>query len=203
MDTSLYIKSLIVGVLIALPFGPVGALSVRRALSHGRMAGMVSGIGSSLADIVYVIIIQLGLTQISATMIKYRPFLRVASLVLIIFLGVRFLRSNVLVREGDREPFGYNGLFTSAFCLSVINPTILLSLAILFAGAGLGRQSPDRFAPELVVIAVFIGSVACWAMLTGIIERFRRMMSPSHLNIACKIAGGAVILLGAGALLRH
>jgi threonine/homoserine/homoserine lactone efflux protein len=202
MDTALYIKSLVVGVIIALPVGPVGALSVRRVLAYGRTAGLVSALGSTLADVVYVIIVRLGLTQISGTLMQFRPMLRWAGFALILGLGIRFIVSGRLMRDPEGEQFRYDGIFTSAFLLSVLNPTILFSLAVLFAGTGLDRTSTDRFAPVLVIFAVFAGSLGCWVMLTALIDRFRRMMTPANLDLLGRVTGGLIIVLGVGALLH-
>ncbi|MGH9827405.1 MAG: hypothetical protein ACREDR_29605, partial [Blastocatellia bacterium] len=47
MYQELILKSLIIGLIMALPTGPVGMLSVRRALAYGCRAGLASGIASS------------------------------------------------------------------------------------------------------------------------------------------------------------
>jgi putative LysE/RhtB family amino acid efflux pump len=201
MDAALYIKSLIVGVIIALPLGPVGALSVRRVLSYGRTAGMVSAMGGSLADLVYVVIVRLGLTGISAALIRYRPMLRFVGVALVVGLGIRILMTGRVMRDPDGDRFRYNGIFTSSFFLSVVNPSILFSLTVLFTSAGLDHKSADRFAPAIEVIAVFIGSAACWALMTTIIDRFRRVITEPNLDMLCRGAGGMIILLGLGAFL--
>ncbi|HEY6328367.1 MAG TPA: LysE family transporter [Blastocatellia bacterium] len=202
MDTALYIKSVMVGVIIALPVGPVGALSVRRVLTYGRTAGLVSALGATLADLVYVIIVRLGLTEISGTLMQFRPMLKWAGFAVILAIGIRFIASGRLVRDPDGEQFRYDGIFTSAFFLSVLNPTILFSLAVIFAGTGLDRHSTDRFTAALVILAVFGGSLACWVLLTALIDRFRQMMTPANLDLLGRVTGGLIIALGVGALLH-
>ena len=44
------VDSIIVGFLIAAPVGPINVLCVRRTIVHGRLVGLVSGLGAAAAD---------------------------------------------------------------------------------------------------------------------------------------------------------
>ena len=41
------LKGIAVGIVIALPVGPVGVLCVRRCLFEGAMMGFISGLGAA------------------------------------------------------------------------------------------------------------------------------------------------------------
>ncbi|HLI21871.1 MAG TPA: hypothetical protein VKV32_12175, partial [Stellaceae bacterium] len=43
-------KGIVVGIVIALPAGPVGVLCVRRCLFEGARYGLISGIGAATGD---------------------------------------------------------------------------------------------------------------------------------------------------------
>ena len=47
---------IIIGLCISAPMGPAGVLCLRRALEQGRRAGVITGIGATLGDLVYAII---------------------------------------------------------------------------------------------------------------------------------------------------
>src|SRR5262245_28318308 len=57
---SVIVKGLAIGILMAIPVGPSGAMSARRAITNGPMAGFISGLGASAADAVYLWILVLG-----------------------------------------------------------------------------------------------------------------------------------------------
>ena len=40
-------KGVLVGLIIAVPAGPVGVLCIRRTIFNGRLAGFISGIGAA------------------------------------------------------------------------------------------------------------------------------------------------------------
>jgi threonine/homoserine/homoserine lactone efflux protein len=207
MHIAAYIRSLTIGVIIALPVGPVGALSVRRVLSYGRTAGLVSALGGCFADILYVIVVRLGLTHISESLIRHEVMLRSIGVTLIVLLGTKLLLTGRLTWNKDIGQFRYDGIFTSSFFLSVVNPSMLFSLTILFAVMGFGHGGQDTTAAGggsliIQVIWVFAGSAACWAILTTIIDKFRARMTPPVIDRLGRVAGGLIIVFGAAALIR-
>ena len=50
------LKGILVGIVIAVPAGPVGVLCIRRTIFHGRLAGFISGLGAASADAMFGII---------------------------------------------------------------------------------------------------------------------------------------------------
>src|SRR6476646_12067782 len=72
----LLLKGVLVGVVIAVPAGPVGVLCIRRTIFHGRLAGFLSGLGAATADAVFGIIAGFGLTVVSETLLEYQEWLR-------------------------------------------------------------------------------------------------------------------------------
>lgn len=53
MDVLLFGKGLVLGVAIAAPLGPIGALCINRTLERGFWAGVAGGLGTAIADGVY------------------------------------------------------------------------------------------------------------------------------------------------------
>ena len=62
MDTTFFLKGLIIGFSIAAPVGPIGVLCIRRTLVKGRVSGFVSGLGAATADALYGCVAGFGLT---------------------------------------------------------------------------------------------------------------------------------------------
>ncbi len=69
MDIGLFGRGLLVGSSIAAPVGPIGVLCIRRTLTLGRLAGLLSGLGAATADAVYGAIAAYGLTAISGILV--------------------------------------------------------------------------------------------------------------------------------------
>src|SRR5438445_3193865 len=85
------LKGIVVGIIIAVPVGPVGVLCLRRTIFQGRLAGLVSGLGAATAVSIFGFIAAFGLTFVSDWLIGYQQWLRVAGGCYLIYIGGRAL----------------------------------------------------------------------------------------------------------------
>ena len=88
MLTSLFIKGLLVGFLIAAPVGPVNVMCVRRTIMHGRLVGLVSGMGAATADTIFGAIAAFGLSFVYEMMMTERFWLGLGGGVLLLLVIV-------------------------------------------------------------------------------------------------------------------
>lgn len=51
LDT--FLRSLLIGLAIAVPVGPIGLICIHRILVNGRLNGLSSGVGAATADALY------------------------------------------------------------------------------------------------------------------------------------------------------
>src|SRR5229473_3281115 len=82
------LKGMLVGIIIALPTGPVGVLCIRRTILHGRLAGLVSGLGAASADAVFGIIAAFGLSFVSRLLLQYQDWLRLGGGGFLLYIGI-------------------------------------------------------------------------------------------------------------------
>ena len=92
--------------------------------------------------------------------------------------------------------------------LTLTNPATILAFAALFASIGAGTGGASG--AVAVVAGVFLGSVAWWALLTGLVAGLRARLTPGvirWLNIVSAVAIGAfgviAIAIGLGGLTRR
>ncbi|MEM8536119.1 MAG: LysE family translocator, partial [Chloroflexota bacterium] len=76
MDSNLFVRGIIIGFLIAAPVGPIGVLCIRRTLTDGQIAGLISGLGAATADAVYGCIAGFGLTFVATFLASQQFWLR-------------------------------------------------------------------------------------------------------------------------------
>ncbi len=50
-------KGILIGLIFGVPVGAVGAMTVQRTWEHGIKAGLLTGMGSSIADCIYAAIL--------------------------------------------------------------------------------------------------------------------------------------------------
>src|SRR5216683_2017255 len=113
------LKGMLVGIIIALPAGPVGVLCIRRTIFHGRLAGLVSGLGAASADAVFGVIAGFGLTFVSELLLDYQNWLRLGGAVFLIYIGISALAADpVAASRTQRDPEGLLADYASAFALT-------------------------------------------------------------------------------------
>ena len=201
MDSSLFLRGLIIGFSIAAPVGPIGVLCIRRSLVEGARSGFVAGLGAATADAIYGGIAAFGLTVVSNILIGQQVWLRLIGGVFLCYLGVRtFLAapSGQLAAADERRLFGAYG---STFFLTLTNPLTILSFAAVFAGLGVSSGGGSYASAGLMVLGVFIGSGFWWLILSAGVGRLRTRFAPHHLRWINRASGAVIAAFGLIALL--
>jgi threonine/homoserine/homoserine lactone efflux protein len=194
------LKGVVVGIVIALPVGPVGVLCVRRTLFEGPVFGFVSGLGAATADTIFGAVAGFGLTFIRDWILSYGDWLALAGSVFLFYIGLRAL---LTANAPDPEPLGGERLFgayASTFALTITNPITILSCAAIFARVGADEQDA-LLGIGLLVIGVFLGSLLWWLGLSFGISRLCHGARNFHFTWLNRISGSILVLSGAGLLI--
>lgn len=85
------LRGILIGLLFGLPVGAVGTMTVQRTWSFGFRAGLLTGLGSSVADCLYAIVGAFGLTLISDFLFQYQTLINILGGGLILFMGIRLI----------------------------------------------------------------------------------------------------------------
>jgi len=200
MDSSLFLRGLIIGFSIAAPVGPIGVLCIRRTLALGRLTGFVSGLGAATADACYGSIAALGLTLIAAFLIDQANWLRLIGGVYLCYLGIKTFRSKPAVQAAQADGQGLLGAYTSTLLLTLTNPMTILSFAAIFAGLGAGAASGNVWGALLLVAGVFLGSCTWWMILVTLTSLFRSRLSTVGLGWVNRVSGVIICVFGGIAL---
>jgi threonine/homoserine/homoserine lactone efflux protein len=193
------LKGIIVGIVIAVPVGPVGVLCIRRTILEGRLAGLLSGTGAATADAFFAVIAGFGLTVISDWLFGFQDWLRVGGAVFLFYVGISAMMSDPAVtRVAQPAPESLLAGYVSTFVLTITNPVTILSFLAIFAGLGLtGRDVPlDGIA--ILVLGVWLGSLSWWIALSLAAGLFRHSVRRTHLVWINRGSGGILVLCGIG-----
>ncbi|MDJ1171973.1 LysE family translocator [Roseofilum sp. BLCC_M154] len=197
MALAVILKGLIIGFSIAAPVGPIGILCIRRTLSQGRIAGLISGLGAATADGFYGCIAALGLTFISNLLIEHQIGLRLIGGLFLCYLGWQTFRSSPSEQAAKIDGKTLWRAYVSTLFLTLTNPLTILSFAAIFAGLGAGNTYGQGLA-LLLVLSVFSGSALWWCVLVTGIGFMKDKITPHRLRWINRISG--IILSGFGLL---
>ena len=113
----IFLRGLMLGFLVAAPVGPIGVLCIRRSLTLGRMAGLLTGLGAATADGFYGCVAAFGLTFLSDLLVSQSFWLPVIGGLFLCYLGVKtFLAKPAEENATGLEMQGtYLSLYASTF----------------------------------------------------------------------------------------
>jgi threonine/homoserine/homoserine lactone efflux protein len=196
-----FLHGLMLGFFIAAPVGPIGILCIRRSLTLGRMAGLLTGLGAATADGFYGCVAAFGLTFLSDLLVSQAFWLRVIGGLFLCYLGVKtFLAKPAEESAARLEMRGtYLSLYASTFFLTLTNPMTILMFAGVFSGSGLATGGNYAIA-TLLVTGVFLGSALWWFLLSFGASLFRTKVNAPNLRSLNKISGLILLVFGVIAL---
>jgi threonine/homoserine/homoserine lactone efflux protein len=200
MDPSLFARATGLGFTIAAAVGPISLLTMRRTIEHGRLYGLVSGLGVALADGTYAAIAAFGLSAATALLVGGQTLLGLVGGIVIIWLGARTFRSmpHGTARDARAERPGLVPAFASIYALTMTNPATILSFAALFAGLGL--TGGDAAAAATATAGIFVGSSLWWVILTSVVAAFRSRVTPARLVWLNRASGAVLLAFGVAAV---
>jgi threonine/homoserine/homoserine lactone efflux protein len=200
---TLFLRSILIGLSIAAPVGPIGVLCIRRTLADGRLHGLVSGLGAATADAFYGFVAAFGLTLISDFLLNQSDWLRLVGGAFLLYLGVRTLRATPAADPALVSPVqrGLFGAYGSTFALTLTNPMTIFAFMGIFAGLG-GDTASSYSAAAVMVLGVFAGSALWWLTLSGGVSLLRGRFDTRLLGWVNRLSG-VVILLFALDILRR
>lgn len=113
-----FFRGLLIGLLFGVPAGAVGAMTVQRTWNYGTKAGLLTGMGSSVADCIYACIGAFGMTVISEFLLKYQNVINLAGGGLILYMGLHLILGK---KEADEVPSvsGRVKMFLSSFLVGI------------------------------------------------------------------------------------
>jgi len=195
----LILKGFLVGVLVAVPLGPVGLLCFQRLLHDGPQAGLISGLGAAAADALYACIAGCGLAAFSDFILSQQAVLRLAGGFFLVYLGVRAWREPF---QAQARPAALSRTlapgrdlkrsFLSTFLFTLTNPFLLL---IFWAAFALLRI-PHGWASMWAVLGVAAGSASWWFALAPWAARWRERLTWTQLRMVQRVAAGLLALFG-------
>jgi len=190
------IKGILVGLLIAIPTGPVGFLCVKRGLTREYRAAVVSALGSVAADLIFGLIAIFGVTSVSRFFTHEQHTIRFFGGLLLLYVGVKTYFDMPPDVIPGLEKYEHLGNMASTFSLTMTNPVQIITLPVVFAAIGTD-VNPGHYGQAFLFLAgLAVGSCLTWVLLFTSLSFFRKYISAHHFDLINKISG--VVIIGTG-----
>ncbi len=186
---------LAIGILISAPMGPIGMLCIQRTLNKGRWPAFFTGIGAALSDIIYCLLVGLGISFITDFIENNQVLLQILGGIVLIAFGVYLFRKNptrTLKPAGESDNNFWSN-FVTGFLFTFSNPLILFFIIGLFARFNFVQQEYYTYHYIAGYISIFIGALTWWYIVTLFVNSVRNHFNVRSMWIINRIIGSVLI----------
>jgi putative LysE/RhtB family amino acid efflux pump len=193
---TLFARTFAIGIAVAAPVGAMGVLCIQRVLSHGWRAGAFTGAGIASADALFAGLAAFGLTALSQVLVSFQTPLRIGGGLVLVWLGWRAIVTPP-AHEAAVAGGGWRAgsLYTSAFALTLTNPTTIMAFGAVFASAGLVAEATPASA-GVATLGVALGSLSWWLALSTGVALMRHKVSDGGIRRVNRASGAVVVGFG-------
>lgn len=168
---SVFAQSLLIGLSIAAPVGPIGLLVIQRTLSRGAAVGLATGLGAAVADALYGAVGAFGVQALIAALNAARVPLALLGGAFLLGLAWRTWRSAPATHAAPAaDARSLAGCFAGTFVLTLSNPATIFSFIVVFGTLGAASAGAS---PWAMVAGVLVGSALWWLLLSAAVSRLR------------------------------
>ncbi len=189
------IKGILIGLLFGIPVGAVGTMTVHRTLNYGFRAGLMTGLGSSIADCFYAFVGVFSLTLISDFLLKYQSIIHFIGGTFILIMGIKLIllkREKIVSQAQGQDSIK---MFLSSFAIGITNPAAIVTFLFAFSYFEIAGQT-DWIYGILLVVGVFIGTYIWWTLLSMTVSFIKKKTMIYNFQYMNKIFGGFLFLFG-------
>lgn len=155
---------IIIGLSIGLIIGPIAVLCVRRSMTDGFLMGIATGLGASLAHIIFGSVAAFGLTAVKNLLISYGAWLRLAGSIYLLYLAYKAATRAVSFKH-EQLSRSYPQAVISTFLLNMTNPVVITSYAAFLT---MFHVSIVNIAGGVqLLFGIFFGNFSVWVGLSG------------------------------------
>lgn len=194
---SLFLSYIILGLSLSAPVGPINAAQLDKGLKKGFWHAWLFGLGAVTADILYMVLVYLGVVHFLSTPFM-QTFLWLFGAFVLIYTGIEsVISAGKVTVSSDKKDDSLLSSMLSGFVMSLSNPmTILFWLGIY--GSVLVKTAADYGTGDLLLYsAAVIFGVLLWDFaMAGMASTFRKFLNNRGIAFISVISGLSLIGFG-------
>ncbi len=194
------LKGIIIGILVSAPLGPIGVLVIQRTLNEGRKAGLATGLGASLSDIVYALASGLGLSVIVDFLHSNESIFQIIGSIVIFAFGLFTWRKNPAADFSNNQDTNTSigKYIATGFALTLSNPLIIFFFMALYARTNfISLISESTSTLAIGFTSISIGALCWWLFITWIMCKIRNNFNLRSLFLINKVIAIIMFIVSA------
>ena len=188
-----FFKGILTGLVLSLPFGPVGLYCMEKTLTRGKKEGFTTALGMVTSDMIYGLVAFFFINQAEEFILKYELFFKALVGICLIFLGAQKLSTPVVIKKPVKtEEYNIQN-YLSGFFLSIINVTGIVTIIFIYT-----LLSVVGDADNYLLLAAGIGTagVLSWFTNVQVLSYFKRFITDDLLVKLSKISSFIILTFG-------
>lgn len=190
-----FLKGIITGLILSLPFGPIGIYCMEKTLIEGEKEGYFSSLGMVTVDVIYGLTAYLFVNQIGHLIIKYESYCKLAIGIFLMIVGLKKFLTKAEVKKIDNQGVSLMQNYLTTVAVSIANISSILVIAGIFTAL---RVTLDRgrLIPLKLAAGIFTGGASLWFLTTYILYHFRKKVTEDVLVKISKYSGAVIFSFG-------
>lgn len=178
----LFLKSILLGISIAAPIGPISTLAIKNCLTRGFKIGFATSLGASLTEGFYGFVATGGLAFISIFLTTYVSEVKLISGTALIMLALYEIKTakDFSFEEIKMKKSGFfKTMFFTSFLTLGSPMTIILFIGVFATMTGTVLTPAEM---GVTVFGIFMGSVIWAFILCGTVSHLHHKLSKKMMS---------------------
>jgi threonine/homoserine/homoserine lactone efflux protein len=196
MFVDLYFKGLLTGLILSLPFGPMGILVIQRTANRDFKSGYFSAMGVAITDSTWALIAGFSVSYIITFLREHQTVIQLIGASAVFLLGLYIFNSHPLkaIRKNRIKATSPTRYFFASIAFALSNPAMVLAYIVVFAGFNIVFDIYHLSSPIFFIAGFLTGAMSWWTLIVYLVDRFRHHFNLHILWWFNKIAGIFIML---------
>ena len=193
MDLTI-LKGIITGLILSLPFGPVGIYCMELTVLEGRWKGYITALGMVTIDVVYSAVSLMFVSSVESYIKKYENYLTILIAIFLMIISLRKIINKIELKEINVDFKSMLQNYLTGVGFAIVNISSIFVISTLFTMMKVLDDGGLSKALQ-VLIGVGAGGGTLWFTTTFIISHFRNLFGKEKLVKLIKVANIAIFIL--------
>ena len=196
MEWSFVLRAFLIGIVVALPVGPVGLMTIRNSVTQGRRAALSGALGGVTVDALCALVVTFALSSLRSFVENHETMICLVGGILLIAFGLGVSLTHLDERKREWTSSLGAGNYVKGFAAAASNPGCLAVMFVLFTSFRMDMGECSTLIKSLSIIALFLGSALYWSVVTYFLSRFGEGLQMKYLRAVNRIAGIGIAVFG-------
>ncbi|WP_300357800.1 lysine transporter LysE [Fusobacterium sp.] len=188
-----FFKGIITGIILSLPFGPVGLYCMEKTLTEGKKDGFSTALGMITSDVVYGLIAFFFINQAEEFILKYEFFFKALVGLCLIILGIKKLKTPVVIKKPTKiNEYNIQNYF-SGFFLSIINVTGIITIIFIYTLLSVVGDANNYI---FLAAGIATAGIISWTINVQVLTYFKKFITDDLLIKLSKLSSFIILTFG-------